>query len=124
MQNGLMKASHINHPSGIWTRSNNENYIWLYNMWTHLLSEYTHRYGKIHACTKYDPLLLKIPKNIPQGIFYPPTPAMPDDCKILNDSLSSYRKYYIEKKQHFAKWTKREVPSWFSEGLNKQYANI
>ena len=124
MHLGLMRASHVNHPSGVWARDNKENYTWLYNLWTNLLSEYTYRYGKIHACTKYEPFLLNAPKNIREGNFYPPTPAMPDECKIMHDSMSSYRKYYIEKKHHFAKWTKREVPSWFSEGLNKQYANL
>ncbi len=42
----LMKASHINHPSAVWTRASDLNYIWLYNMWQHLLDEYTYRYGK------------------------------------------------------------------------------
>ena len=26
LENVLMKASHINHPSGVWTRTNHENY--------------------------------------------------------------------------------------------------
>ena len=56
--------------------------------------------------------------------FYPPTPAMPDDCKIQNNSLASYHKYYIEHKKHFAKWTKRDVPLWFTEGLNTHNANL
>lgn len=120
----LMKASHINHPSNIWTRSNRDNYIWLNRMWNYLLLEYTHRYGKIHACAKYKYALYLTPNNIVQSHFYEPTPAMPDDCKILNDSVSSYKKYYIERKTHFAKWTKREVPLWYSESLNKQNADI
>ena len=53
------------------------------------------------------------PKNIPDGAFYPPTPAMPDDCKVPGDALESYHRYYRERKNHFAKWTKREIPSWF-----------
>jgi hypothetical protein len=124
MENGLMKSTHINHPSAIWCRANKQNYTWLNRMWNYLLVEYTHRYGKVHACEKYKDFLYVCPKNISESEFYTPTPAMPEDCKIFNDSLSSYRKYYIEKKQHFAKWTKREIPSWFSEGLNKQYANL
>jgi len=32
--------------------------------------------------------------------------------------LASYHKYYIEKKNHFAKWTKREVPLWYKNGIN------
>jgi len=53
------------------------------------------------------------PNKIPGGDFYPPTPAMPDECKIAGNSLASYHKYYIERKAHFAKWTKREIPLWY-----------
>lgn len=109
----LMKASHMNHPSGVWCRANHENYDWLYMMWKCLLSEYTHRYGKVHSCARLLDPLFNTPKNIQRGTFYPPTPAMPDDCKVLGDSLASYHKYYIERKSHFARWTKREVPSWY-----------
>ena len=27
-------------------------------------------------------------------------------------------KYYVEKKNHFAKWTKRDIPTWYKNGLN------
>lgn len=121
MEQGLMKASHINHPSNIWVRASKENYTWLLKMWLHLLAEYTHRYGKQHACEKYIDVLYTPPKNIPNGSFTEPTPAMPDECKIAGDSLASYHKYYIDKKVSFAKWTKRETPNWFSEGI-EEYA--
>jgi hypothetical protein len=109
---GLMRASHVNHPSGVWCRANKENYHWLYSLWMYLLEEYTYRYGKIHACEKYKLYLMFFPKNIPDGEFYPPTPAMPDDCKI-GDVLLSYRKYYIDYKHGFAKWKNRERPDWY-----------
>ena len=114
----LMKASHMNHPSGIWVRANQKNYMWLFEMWLYLLEEYTFRYGKQHACSRLMDILNSPPNNITSGEFYPPTPAMPDECKIANDSLASYHKYYIEKKNHFAKWTKREVPLWYLNGIN------
>lgn len=117
-EGGLMKASHINHPSNIWTRSNNNNYMWLYYMWRALCLEYTHRYGKHHACEKYASLIQNIPKNIPlEYNKTEPPPAMPDECKIPGDSIASYHKYYIEKKAGFAKWTNRETPKWFIEGI-------
>lgn len=112
-ENGLMKASHVNHPSGVWCRSNKQNYIWLNRLWYYLLLEYTHRYGKNHACAKYMDYLYSWPQNISDGEFYPPTPAMPDDCKIAGDSLGSYHKYYVERKFHLSKWTKREKPNWY-----------
>ena len=110
----LMKASHVNHPSNIWARANHLNYKWLYEMWCHLLDEYTHRYGKIHACARLRDILAQPPVNIPVGLRETePTPAMPDECKIANDSLASYHKYYNEKKTHFARWTKRSAPEWY-----------
>jgi hypothetical protein len=116
-ENGLMKASHVNHPSNIWTRSNNNNYMWLYYMWRALCLEYTHRYGKHHACEKYAGLIQNIPKNIPlEYNKTEPPPAMPDYCKVPGNSIASYHKYYINEKVRFARWTNREVPLWFREG--------
>jgi len=119
----LMKASHVNHPSNVWARANHLNYKWLYEMWCHLLDEYTYRYGKIHACARLRDDLAKLPEKIPVGLQETePTPAMPDDCKVLReihidryelDSLASYHKYYNEKKTHFARWTKRPAPKWY-----------
>jgi hypothetical protein len=63
------------------------------------------------------------PKNISVSKFTEPTPAMPDECKIPGNSLASYHKYYIEKKKHFAKWTKRQVPLWFANTMSNN-ANI
>ena len=120
----LMKASHVHHPSNVWVRQCNENYQWLYHMWLFLTKEYTHRYGKTHACARLIPILRCIPKNIPRGEFTEPTPAMPDECKIANNSLASYHKYYIEKKVRFAKWTNREAPLWYSNAINTNNANL
>jgi hypothetical protein len=118
----LYKASHMNHPSAIWCRENLYNYQWLYTMWSHLLDEYTHRYGKIHSCQKLQDVLQNWPENIPLGKFFAPTPAMPVDLKVLAenpvpgrkyDSLKSYHKYYIQEKVRFAKWKNRNIPEWF-----------
>jgi hypothetical protein len=122
----LMKASHINHPSAIWCRANHENYDWLYMMWKCLLKEYTYRYGKVHACARLVGVLFNSPKNIQRGNFFPPTPAMPPEVKVLAenphpgrkyDSLKSYHNYYINNKKHFASWqgkiNSRNIPDWF-----------
>jgi hypothetical protein len=110
----LMKASHINHPSNVWARANHLNYKWLYELWCHLLDEYTYRYEKIHACARLKNVLAKTPDNIPVGLRESdPTPAMPDDVKIPNNSLASYRNYYTKNKTHLANWKKRPVPEWY-----------
>lgn len=109
----LYTATHVNHPSTVWTTSNRENYIWHYNLLMAMFSEYTYRYGKVHKCENLLPYLKNPPKNIPEGKFFMPTPAMADIYKVSDDSISSYRKYYLEGKMHLAKWTKRNPPSWY-----------
>lgn len=49
---------------------------------------------------------------------------MPDDCKIPGQTIESYRRYYIEHKVRFARWTKRQIPSWFTEGCLQQMVEI
>ena len=111
----LWKASHVNHPSGIWTRDNSDNYTWLYNLWHNLLDEYTYRYGKIHSADRMKTCFAMLPSNIPRVTkqFYEPTPAMPDKYKVANNSIESYKNYYLGDKQHLASWKKRDVPSWY-----------
>jgi hypothetical protein len=117
----LFKASHINHPSAIWCRKNVQNYMWLAELLEETCVEYTHRYGKIHsvqASGLMQSLKNNFPKNLPIGPFSEPTPAMPDECKIVGNSIQSYKNYYIQKKRLFAKWTNRQMPTWFADGLN------
>jgi hypothetical protein len=124
----LMKASHINHPSAIWCRENMSNYQWLFEMWTHLLDEYTYRYGKQHACGRLLGYLAQPPKNISTASkFFAPTPAMPTEVKVVAenpqpgrkyDSLKSYHNYYNISKRSFATWqgkvNSRAIPTWYN----------
>ena len=116
----LYKATHINHPSGIWVRKSFQNYLWLHNLLVELCKEYTYRYGKIHKCQESGlvDLLVDAPKNIKNEAFTEPTPAMPEPVKISGDSVASYRNYYKMNKQHLASWkgkiASRSVPDWFT----------
>ena len=109
----LYKATHLNHPSAVWVRQSDKNYSWLFDMFKSLLEEYTYRYGKIHTCQRLVWALEVRPNNIPRGNFTEPTPAMPDDVKIVGDSIKSYRNYYINNKTHLANWKKRTTPEWY-----------
>lgn len=126
-EQSLMKASHINHPSAIWCRENLANYRWLFRMWSHLLEEYTYRYGKVHACARLKDILRFPPTKIKVDEFFAPTPAMPPDLKIVAenpqpgrkyDSLKSYHNYYNVAKRGFATWqgkvNSRPIPSWYT----------
>ena len=115
METTLYKASHINHPSGIWVRQSAKNYRWLYRMWTELNTEFMWRYGKDvphESYRKLNELLFDIPKNMKEGVFTEPTPAMPDDVKN-ESSLVAYRDYYVKYKQHLASWKRRGIPDWY-----------
>jgi hypothetical protein len=117
----LYSATHINHPSAVWVRQSLSNYMWLSHLLVELCKEYTYRYGKVHKAEReglVSMILNRTPENIANGPFTEPTPAMPDVVKVANDSIASYRNYYIQNKQHLASWSgkinSREVPSWFS----------
>lgn len=109
----VWKASHGNHPSGIWVRKSADHYMWLYSLWLELLSEYTYRYGRKHSAERMKLVLGKLPDNIPYaGWLSDPTPAMPNEYKV-SDSIISYRNYYQGDKRSFATWKNRDTPTWF-----------
>ena len=121
----LYSATHLNHPSAIWCRQSDSNYIWLAKLLNELCKEYTYRYGKTHK-VESDGLLKSLywnlPKNIPKAVnFTQPTPAMPDECKVAGDALKSYHNYYAMNKQHLWSWkgkiNSRSRPSWLNEIL-------
>ena len=116
--NVLYSATHNNHPSAVWVRQSDSNYVWLFELFCALMEEYTYRYGKVHACDRLKSYLANTPNKIPKGPFTEPTPAMPDDVKVKNNSIASYRNYYIQHKQHLASWSgklnNRNVPNWFT----------
>ena len=109
----LYSATHVNHPSAVWVRKSYHNYVWLYKLFIELLKEYTHRYGKTHACTRLVDDLYTPPTHIPKDdAFSEPTPAMPDNYKVVGDSIQSYKNYYLGDKQRMFSWKNREKPSW------------
>ena len=111
-ESSLYSATHINHPSAIWVRQSCANYDWLFKMFVALMNEYTHRYGKVHACNRLIEDLSHAPKNISEGSFTQPTPAMPEQYKVFGDSIKSYKNYYLGDKKRMFSWKRREVPSW------------
>lgn len=119
----LYSATHVNHPSAVWCRQSNENYTWLWSLLIELCAEYTYRYGKVHKCEDIGLVnaLKRTPNNIPTGQFTDPTPAMPNQYKVLGDGVQSYRNYYNGEKQRMFSWKKRDVPEFINKG---NYATI
>lgn len=113
----IYKACHVNHPSAIWARSSNNNYNWLYCLFSITCDEYTHRYDKVHETDrKLREVLATPPRNIEVQYFKKPPQCMPDHCKMPN-VIDAYRNYYIKEKASFAKWTKRQIPEWFNNAV-------
>ena len=112
----LYRATHINHPSAVWVRQSDANYVWLFRMFGALMDEYTYRYGKTHACERLADALSHKPNNIPKNVpFTEPTPAMPDTYKVAGDSIQSYKNYYLGDKQRMFSWKNREAPSFVAK---------
>ncbi len=89
------KKSHLNHPSSVWVRANNENYQWLYDHMLALGKEYTKRYNRTHlTITKCTAILAAAPLSIPTGDFTEPPQCMPDEYKVEGDSIKAYWNYY------------------------------
>jgi hypothetical protein len=104
------KKSHLNHPSSVWARANNENYQWLYNHMLALGEEYTKRYKRTHlTITKCKDILAVAPLNIPTGSFNEPPQCMPDEYKVDNDSVSAYWNYYEQDKYKIANKNEQKI---------------
>lgn len=122
----LYSATHVNHPSAVWVRKARANYAWLQQLLAHLCKEYTHRYDRLHKVESS--FLLDHLYQPPHGItvdvdFTEPPPAMPDEYKVLGDSIASYRNYYLGSKYKMSRWTNREMPSWFADGIYSLYGD-
>lgn len=108
-----VKPGWLNHPATKWICSSASNFRYICTLRQALCKEYTHRYGKVH---QYEHKHLYTESLIHYGNTYDLTyiACMPDECKVPNDSITSYRNYYKLHKRHIAKWTKRDAPPWFS----------
>lgn len=116
----LYKPTHINHPCSKWVRESESNYKWLYRLFEFLLTEYTARYNKYHACERLRPFLshtytmeLIDPSfSINIGECTTPALAMPDEYKTDN-CVESYRNYYKSKEKKMSMTWKTKTPEWF-----------
>lgn len=117
IENGITgvpyKKTHSGHPMSRWVRETRANYRWTCDHLDGLLSEYTSRYNKIHACQKYLNYFRMHSKCIPDGPATQFPLCMPDEYKVSGDPVKSYRNYYKGAKAYFAKWKNGNVPYWW-----------
>jgi len=114
------KGTHKNHPSAIWVRESLAHYSWLLWLAKDLVEEHMYRFSPkpYHACLVH---LEWFEANPPPGLMdktewiRDPIPAMPNEYKRTNDSLTSYRNFYNGSKRErgLLKYTKRHMPHIF-----------
>ena len=109
---GYKKLSNPNHPMAKWVRESKWNYTFTIKLSIYLGFEYTYRYSKYHSCESH---ILWLSSNFPVFNCVTRTSipqCMPDQYKVIDDPVKAYQNYYIGDKMGFAKWTKREQPSF------------
>lgn len=107
------KPTHQNHPCTLWAQETVDNYQWLLTHGKALCAEYSHRYGRVHACQALlEGELSLMPKSIRRTGLTDFAQAMPDTYRG-DDAVIAYRRYYLAEKSGFAKWTNRLAPVWF-----------
>jgi len=116
-ENVLYKATHVNHPSAIWSRQSVENYNWLVEHFFALGDEYTYRYEKTHKCFTGDLgyMLQSPPKNLTQFEMTKIPCAMDAQYIISDDPVINYRNYYRIGKKDLHVWKNRQPPEWINE---------
>lgn len=114
----LYKATHINHPCSIWTRSCYNSYIYVFNLLKFLHKEYEKRYNKVHKSKELLNILKFIPEELTiddkKHLIVDVPLVMPEQYKTI-DSVQSYRNFYIGEKMKFAKWKYSNKPYWLKE---------
>ena len=109
------KPAFSNHPCTKWVRSSLSNYKWLVELTCELNNEYIYRYDKDVNHKSWDKIKdLPLPSLIDIGLTRWAR-AMPNECKIGDDVVSSYRNYYNTNKLKIMSYKKREKPSWVTQ---------
>jgi hypothetical protein len=113
------KTTHVNHPCAVWTRTNRENYMWLFQHFSALLGEYRDRFGRTHTCRDLIGDLFKGRLVIPYG---PRTEfancaankELQLSYKHISPVTDAYREYLTTRwNMGKPKWTKTKSPDWY-----------
>lgn len=110
------QPTHKNHPCVLWANRSLSNWNWLKNLAGALNKEYMYRFNHHKNHRSYDVILTLETPPIPDLGLTEIIQVMPDEYKN-QDPVLAYRQYFIARKVHLAKWTKREVPRWFVESI-------
>jgi len=112
------KSTHQKHPCVLWVEDSYANFVWLKKLAIALNAEYKYRFEKT-SNHKSIAVLEEI-----SGYQYESrgltefAQAMPEKYKVPGNPVLAYRQFYLGEKMHFAKWTRRRIPSWVHEREN------
>lgn len=105
-----------NHPCTKWSRASRDNFLWLCSYGLAVAAEYTHRYGRVHACQAIIADCQQRADVIPAGPRTPFAQAMPLQYQQA-DAVLAYRAYYCGAKGHLARWSFRQPPCWWQNPI-------
>lgn len=120
----LYAPAYVNHPCTIWARQTLGNFRWLALHGQALWREFDYRFGGPHK--SYERVIKPLVELCHESFDYgsvsmtPFATAMPDEYKVPDNPVQSYRNYYVaEKIMPNSKWTGRDriadLPGWLSE---------
>ena len=115
-EHGLYRAVHQKHPCTLWAMETQANYSFAYSLYTSMLCEYHHRYGKWHGAGKHSEALHRGIKYIPAGGLTPHPQCFSGLDHLKTDEywpIEAYRAFYVVDKMKFARYNKgRDMPYW------------
>ena len=126
------QRAHFNHPSTVWVRSSYANLAWTIVHGLALCSEYTYRYGKIHASViahhdakdlfhKYTGEQLSIWQSVES--FARAMPQEIKDDETISDVVA-YRLYLVNHKP-WATWKiESRRPGWWPKPITSPIVNV
>lgn len=114
-------GGYAKHPCTRWAGDSIRNFQWLLSHTHGLCYEHQHRYGKQpYSLIQLDEIELhynRLRNEMMSSGCIDQTPfalAMPDEYKITDSPVRSYRRYYKNEKAQFAEWSRgRTAPLWF-----------
>lgn len=102
-----MKSTHANHPCSVWARANTDNYLWLFNHFVALLSEYNFRTGKIHKSEEHVPSLIIPPRGLSTGLGLRDFKFCGPDQYLIEAKFNVTQAYRNYLKNKFIEWQTR-----------------
>ena len=123
----IYKETHKNHPWSVWTRESIDNWLWLFAKFSCLSVEYSYRYGRIHKTfEKLYPVFMAVSRDIDKltHINISPVPlCMPEQYRVKDNPVQSYRNYYLGEKSHLFDWKVRKTPYWIQAAITSKKRN-